>query len=150
MRFRTRAGQPYATQSGGIDFVTTDPAPTTQASPMLTPAKMVTLPPIQQSLPMTMSPPALESGHVGSCRFAGSNGGLVNFVRWWDDLQIELVEGINASVQSQNDGWDGERGALPLRAIAVSRSCGRDHLHGNGDMKLTLNRDRGIGIDGVW
>ena len=48
----TRHGLPTAIELAGMLCVTTDPAPMVQLSPMVTPGKMVTDPPIQQLLPM--------------------------------------------------------------------------------------------------
>ena len=48
----TRQGLPTATTPAGISLVTTDPAPMTLLSPMVTPGQMTTLPPIQTLLPM--------------------------------------------------------------------------------------------------
>ena len=48
----TRQGLPTATTPAGMSLVTTDPAPMTLLSPMVTPGQMTTLPPIQTLLPM--------------------------------------------------------------------------------------------------
>ena len=48
----TRQGLPTATTPAGISLVTTDPAPMTLLSPMVTPGQMTTLPPIQTLLPI--------------------------------------------------------------------------------------------------
>ncbi|KAK4138399.1 hypothetical protein BT67DRAFT_370290, partial [Trichocladium antarcticum] len=50
----TLAGVPRATLHGGMSLVTTAPAPIAQPSPMVTPGKTTTWPPIQQSSPMVM------------------------------------------------------------------------------------------------
>ena len=50
--FITRHGLPTATEKGGMSFVTTDPAPIVQPSPIVIPGRMMTIPPIQQSFPM--------------------------------------------------------------------------------------------------
>ena len=49
---KTRQGLPTATTPAGMSLVTTDPAPMTLLSPMVTPGQMTTLPPIQTLLPM--------------------------------------------------------------------------------------------------
>lgn len=53
---RTRQGEPTARLYGGISLVTTEPAPITHPSPMLTLGQMVTLPPSQQLSPMVTEP----------------------------------------------------------------------------------------------
>ncbi|KAL4736790.1 hypothetical protein BDV11DRAFT_207321 [Aspergillus similis] len=52
MVFMTLQGLPTATENGGISFVTTLPAPIVHPSPILTPGRITTFPPIQQSSPM--------------------------------------------------------------------------------------------------
>jgi hypothetical protein len=46
-RRTTRAGEPTTTVFAGTSFVTTEPAPTTALSPMLTPGSTVTFAPSQ-------------------------------------------------------------------------------------------------------
>lgn len=46
------AGTPAMTQLSGISLVTTAPAATTTLLPIVTPGRIVTLPPIQTSLPI--------------------------------------------------------------------------------------------------
>jgi hypothetical protein len=53
--FTTLAGAPIATENAGISLVTTELAPIVQHRPMLTPGKIVTFPPIQQSSPIVTS-----------------------------------------------------------------------------------------------
>jgi len=53
--FTTLAGAPIATENAGISLVTTELAPTVQHRPILTPGKIVTFPPIQQSSPIETS-----------------------------------------------------------------------------------------------
>ena len=48
----TWQGLPTATTLDGISLVTTDPAPIVTLSPMVTPGRMVTLPPIHTLLPI--------------------------------------------------------------------------------------------------
>lgn len=48
----TLAGDPTATENGGISLVTTAPAPIVHPFPMVTPARRTTFPPIQQSFPI--------------------------------------------------------------------------------------------------
>ena len=50
-----RAGFPAATQLAGMSFVTTEPAPMTTLSPMVTPGRMQAFPPIQTFSPMVMA-----------------------------------------------------------------------------------------------
>jgi hypothetical protein len=50
--FTIRAGLPTTTLYSSTSFVTTLPAPTTQPFPIVTPANIVALPPIQQSSPI--------------------------------------------------------------------------------------------------
>lgn len=50
----TRAGLPAATEYGGMDFVTTAPAPIIEPWPIVTPGRMMTLRPIQQSSSITI------------------------------------------------------------------------------------------------
>ena len=52
MFLTTRAGLPTATLLEGISFTTTLPAPMVTLSPMVTPGRIVELPPIQQLSPM--------------------------------------------------------------------------------------------------
>lgn len=52
----TRAGLPTATLRACISRFTTGPAPMEHPWPMVTPTKIVTLAPIQQSSPMTICP----------------------------------------------------------------------------------------------
>jgi hypothetical protein len=51
--FTTLAGTPIATLQAGISFVTTAPAAIVQPCPIVTPGKITTCPPIQQSSPIT-------------------------------------------------------------------------------------------------
>jgi len=53
-------------------FVTTDPAPTVLPLPTVTPGRIVTFPPIQQSSPMWISLPV--SGPLVPFRISGSSG----------------------------------------------------------------------------
>lgn len=48
----TLAGDPTATENAGMLLVTTEPAPIVHPFPIVTPGRMLTLPPIQQSSPM--------------------------------------------------------------------------------------------------
>lgn len=48
----TRAGEPTAIAAAGTSFVTTEPAPTTALSPMVTPGRITEPEPIQAFLPM--------------------------------------------------------------------------------------------------
>ena len=50
----TRQGLPTATTLEGMSFVTTEPAPMTVPSPIVTPGNTTTFAPIQQPLPMVM------------------------------------------------------------------------------------------------
>ena len=66
----TRHGFPTAIESSGISFVTTDPAPMVHRWPMVTPGRIVTLPPIQTSSPIVIGlahsiPKRLSSGSMG-------------------------------------------------------------------------------------
>ena len=54
----TLQGFPTATTSAGISFVTTEPAPITALSPILTPGRTTTFPPSQ-----TPSPIVIGSAH---------------------------------------------------------------------------------------
>ena len=55
MIFRsTRQGFPTATTPAGMSFVTTEPAPMTASSPMVTPGRIVTFAPIQTRFPIAM------------------------------------------------------------------------------------------------
>jgi hypothetical protein len=51
----TLAGEPIATEKGGISLVTTLPAPMVQPFPILIPGMMIVFPPIQQSFPIVTS-----------------------------------------------------------------------------------------------
>ena len=63
--FTTRQGLPTAIQSAGISRVTTEPAPITALSPMVTPGKTVTLAPSHTFSPMviglSLKPPCKRS-----------------------------------------------------------------------------------------
>ena len=50
----TRQGLPTAIELAGISFVTTEPAPMVQLSPIVTPGNTVTLPPIYTLLPIVI------------------------------------------------------------------------------------------------
>ena len=70
MVFITLQGLPTAIEFGGMDFVTTEPAPIVQLSPIVTPAKIMLPPPIQQFLPMVIAfaysmPEVLSIGSIG-------------------------------------------------------------------------------------
>ena len=66
----TLAGFPTATAPAGMSLTTTDPAPTTASSPMVTPGQTITPPPSQTLLPIVMGlPPSKPLLRVG-----GSNG----------------------------------------------------------------------------
>lgn len=75
-RLMILAGLPATTQFGGTSFVTTDPAPTTDPFPIVTPASTITFPHSQQSSPIVMGAPnsgpfvpflvAAESGCVAA------------------------------------------------------------------------------------
>ncbi|KAI1331243.1 hypothetical protein F5Y16DRAFT_297053 [Xylariaceae sp. FL0255] len=69
-RLKTLAGLPTATMSGGIDLVTTLPAPIVHPRPMITPGRTMTFAPSQQSSPMTtgfpVSGPLVPLRHLGS------------------------------------------------------------------------------------
>src|SRR5689334_11701689 len=67
----TFAGAPAAMLRGGMSFVTTELAPITQRSPMVTPLVTTTLAPNQQLSPMRVGPFVLKPCHVTG--FVGSS-----------------------------------------------------------------------------
>lgn len=66
----TLAGFPTATAPAGMSLTTTDPAPTTASSPMVTPGQTITPPPSQTLLPIVMGLPPYKP----LLRVGGSNG----------------------------------------------------------------------------
>jgi hypothetical protein len=72
-RLITTAGFPAATQSAGTSFVTTDPAPITARSPMVTPLRMMLCAPMKTSSPMAMGFVAQSSQPRGPRRVSASS-----------------------------------------------------------------------------
>ena len=70
--FKIRAGLPTTQTKSGTSLVTTLPAPTVTPLPMVTPGRTITLPPNQQSSPMTIGRP--DSGPRVPFRTNGSRG----------------------------------------------------------------------------
>jgi hypothetical protein len=70
--FMILAGLPATHTLSGTSFVTTLPAPTVTPRPIVTPGRMMQLPPNQQSSPMVMGLP--NSGPLVPFRTAGSRG----------------------------------------------------------------------------
>ena len=64
----TTAGQPAATENGGISLVTTELAPMIAPSPILTPERMVALSPIHTLSEITMGPFENRGRLLGGCR----------------------------------------------------------------------------------